>query len=136
MPFPEKLKQLAKEKGLSVGGVSYQAYSPEGRGTSPDTLRKVMAGKRGLNDALIEGVARVLDVPQEVFVEYRLSKLRRSLDERAVGFDEAAATLQLIEEALQTAMGQRTAERVAPRAAHRAIARGSAHGQHGKDRAS
>lgn len=106
-PFPEQLRHLAEQSGRSVGGVAYQAYSPDGRGTSPDTLRKVMAGKRKLNDALIEAVAEVLGVPPEVFVEYRLSKLRQSLDESVVGFSEAVARLELIEAALNVAAGTR-----------------------------
>jgi transcriptional regulator with XRE-family HTH domain len=103
LPFREQLQQLAKAKGLSVGGVGYQAYSPSGRGTSPDTLRKVMAGKRKLNDALIEAIAGVLEVDPNVFVEYRLSRLRRNLDEdpeKGVGFQRAAAMLAGIEEAV------------------------------------
>ena len=101
-PFPEQLKLLAREKGVSIGGVGYQAYSPTGRGTSPDTLRKVMAGKRKLNDALIEAIANVLEVPPQSFIEYRLSQLRRALDEdpkTGVGFENAARLLQEIERA-------------------------------------
>lgn len=100
MPFREKVKQLASERGLSVSKLGYLAFDLDMRGTSPDTLNKAMQGKAKLNDALAEAVATVLDVPPQVFVEYRLSQLRQSLDENIVGFRHAALRLELIERVL------------------------------------
>lgn len=113
MPFREKVKQLAQERGLSVSKLGYLAFDLDTRGTSPDTLNKAMQGKAKLNDALAEAVAIVLDVPPQVFVEYRLSQLRQSLDENVVGFRHAALRLELIERVLTAGEDRELAQEMA-----------------------
>jgi transcriptional regulator with XRE-family HTH domain len=102
-PFPDRVKRLAAERGMSVAKLSYLAYDPDAKGTNPDTLRSVMAGRRRVTPALIEALARVLDVEPTEFPEYRLADVRRRLDEREVGLDEALRYLERIEQARKTA---------------------------------
>lgn len=99
-PFAERVRRLAEAKDLSPTQVGYLAFKQDARGTSPATLQKVIRGERPLNVALLEAVARALDVPPEEFPEYRLAVARRALDEREVGLGEALDMLAAIEQAL------------------------------------
>lgn len=98
-PFGQRVARLAKDRGLSVAQVRYLAY--EGKGTSPETAKKVLEGSRPVTTVLVEAIARVLEVPPEEFPEYRLAVARRELDEREVGLDQALMTLEGIEQALR-----------------------------------
>jgi transcriptional regulator with XRE-family HTH domain len=131
-PFPKRLKTLASEKGLSVAQVGYKAFDLDVRGTNPNTLNKVMQGKTRLNDALARAVATVLGVPPETFTEYRLSRLRHDLDEAAVGFDDAAAKLALIEAALRQDMTEAAEERAGRGPRHNGAVGEGAPDRHGK----
>jgi hypothetical protein len=99
-PFAQLVKRLAKERGVPVNEVGLRAWNPEIKGTKPDTFRSVMAGRRPVTIVLAEAVAGVLGVPPEDFGEYRLAVLRRQLDEREVGLEQALTMLAEIEEAL------------------------------------
>lgn len=90
--FPEAVRRLAAERGISLEVLAHQAWGP--RGTSVAQFRKVMNGTRRLTITMAEAVADVLDVPPDTFAEYRLAKARQRLDERVVGLDVAYANWQ------------------------------------------
>jgi hypothetical protein len=98
--FPTRVKELARDRGLSVAQVGYAAYDRNVRGTNPDTFKSVMAGRRAVTPALIEVVASVLAVEPDEFHEYRLAHARRLLDEREVGLDQALANLEELKRGL------------------------------------
>jgi transcriptional regulator with XRE-family HTH domain len=100
--FAARVKDLAAQRGISVAQVGFQAYDPDVKGTNPDTMKSVMAGRRHPTPVLIEAVARVLAVTPDTFGEYRLALARRQLDEREVGLADALANLERIEAAMQT----------------------------------
>jgi transcriptional regulator with XRE-family HTH domain len=100
-PFKEQVEALAEEQGVSLAKLGWHAHDPNRRGTSQDTLNKALQGKRRLNEPILEAVAAALGVKPERFVEYRLERLRRQLDYREVGLQEAVATLDRIEKATQ-----------------------------------
>lgn len=102
-PFPDRVKALAADRGLSVSRVGQRAGARELKGTSPDMFKSAMAGHRKVTPVLIEEVARVLEVPPDEFPEYRLAIARRQLDENEVGLDQAIATLEVIEAATRDA---------------------------------
>lgn len=92
--FPTTVKQLAAERGVSVASISFEAYDRNTKGTNPDTMKSVMAGRRAPTPVLMEAIARVLGVDPDVFAEYRLAVARQQLDERVVGLDQALANLE------------------------------------------
>jgi hypothetical protein len=100
--FAAKVKDLAAERGISVAQVGFQAYDPNVKGTNPDTMKSVMAGRRHPTPVLMEAVARVLSVSPDVFGEYRLALARAQMDEREVGLAAALANLERIEAAMRT----------------------------------
>jgi hypothetical protein len=111
--FRETVKSLARARGLSVSRVGHAAWDPDVEGTSPETLKKAMENpKPGLPPprrpplALMEALARALDVPPETFAEYRLAKVRQLLDEQAVGLDQAAAHLEALVAALAVSQAE------------------------------
>lgn len=114
-PFPDRLKRLAAARGLSVSKVSYMAWKPDLKGTSPNTLNSVMAGRRPVTAPIVEAVAQVLQVQPDEFPEYRLLMARRALDEREVGFEAALRALSQFESALDT-LAQPEARPESPRA--------------------
>jgi transcriptional regulator with XRE-family HTH domain len=105
-PFAVQVKALAEKRGLSISKLGWMAHDPKVEGTSQDTLNKVLQGKRPLNDALARAVANALEIEPESFAEYRLSVLRSALDEREVGFENAAALLAAIEAGLSVPTAQ------------------------------
>lgn len=126
--FADRLRRLAKERGISMERIFIEAYDPDARGTSPALMKKVMRGERAITRRAIEGVAAALGVPPEEFPEYRLALARQQLDEREVGLDQALENLCRIEAAMQTrprresgrASGPEAASPRPPRAAGRA----------------
>lgn len=103
-PFPDRVRALAAERGLSVSRVGQRAGARELKGTSPDMFKSAMAGHRKVTPVLLEEVARVLEVPPDEFPEYRLAVARRQLDENEVGLDEAVAQLEAIETAMRATL--------------------------------
>lgn len=97
-PFPQRARRLAEAKGWSAERLSYEAWTPEIRGTSAATLKKVIAGQRALKPHLIEAVATALGVPPDEFLEYRLAMARRLFDEEQVGLAAATRNLSLLDD--------------------------------------
>jgi transcriptional regulator with XRE-family HTH domain len=97
LPFPERLRQLAKAAGYSVEWVLHEAWDTSVAGTSPNTVKKAARGERPLRPVQMEAIADVLGVSPNAFVEYRLARARRLLDETQVSLEEAADHLNAIE---------------------------------------
>lgn len=100
LPFPELVKELAATKGVSVERVLSDAWDLGVRGTSSNTLKKVLRGKAQLQPFQIEAVAAALGQDPDVFAEYRLAAARVRLDESVVGLDDALEALALFEAAI------------------------------------
>jgi uncharacterized Zn finger protein len=124
--FAAQVKVLAAERGISVAQVGFQAYDPAVKGTNPDTMKSVMAGRRRPTPVLMEAVARVLDVAPDAFAEYRLALARNQLDEREVGLGAAVAHLERIEAAMRTRPRRPSGRASAPEAASPQPRRGAA----------
>lgn len=105
VPFAERLRQLAADKGVSVERAWARASSADSTGPSLSALRKVMAGQRSLKPELMEAMATALGVQPTEFVEYRLWLARRLFDPEEVegGLEEAVANLSRLDAALQLA---------------------------------
>jgi transcriptional regulator with XRE-family HTH domain len=95
--FPERVKALAGEKGMSVSHVRRSADDPNEDGTSADTFTSVMYGRIPTPGVpLLQAVARALGVDASEFTEYRLAVARDLLDQRKVGLDAAYENLQAV----------------------------------------
>lgn len=118
-PFPERLKQLVAEHGTSISRL-YDDVQWTGPGDKPSKaqLDKSMTGVLPVRRETMEMLADHLGLdPAETFVEYRLALARDALDERVVGLEAAAATLDSIEAATRAAAqapARRAGERPAP----------------------
>jgi hypothetical protein len=101
--FPARVQRLAAQRGITVTRLARLAHheADEAKGTSPEMIRKVMAGDRVLTRTVIEAVARTLDVDPDEFPEYRLALARRLFDEREVGLEKALQNLSQLEAELQ-----------------------------------
>jgi transcriptional regulator with XRE-family HTH domain len=95
-PFADRARRLADERGWSIERLIYAAWDPNARGTSPGMIRKALNGQRALTPALMAAVARALDVPPDTFIEYRLARARRLLDETAIGLGAAAENYDVL----------------------------------------
>ncbi len=90
-PFCDSLPAL-----MQIRGVTYRALAartreldPASAGVSTGHLANLVSGRNRPTMTALELIAAALDVRAEHFAEYRLAALRRSLDERAVGFQAA-----------------------------------------------
>lgn len=64
-------------------------HASDATGVTSGHLANLVSGRNRASAPVLELIATALDVCPEDFAEYRLAVLRRSLDERAVGFDAA-----------------------------------------------
>ena len=97
-PLAQELGDLARAHGVSRDSIINGAYDPSIRGTSGTFIRKVLAGTRRPNRAMLRALANVVGEPAEVFTAYRLLVARELLDESppkdgGVGFETAVANL-------------------------------------------
>lgn len=98
-PFKQRLEELADKRGTTVEKVGIETSSTPG--CSLAHLRKMLGGKRKLTIAMIEAVARALDVAPGEFAEWRLAAARCLLDpdpKTGVGLADALANYSLVQE--------------------------------------
>jgi transcriptional regulator with XRE-family HTH domain len=100
--FGARLRQLRQRRGLSIQKLAFAFYDVD-RNQSFDSsfISKIERGERNPSPAFIHLVGEVLDPSVEEFPEYHLAMMRRALDERAVGLDQAMANLRRLDTAVQ-----------------------------------
>lgn len=83
------LPALMRERGVSYRALAARTRERAGdaMGVTSGHLANLVSGRSRASAPVLELIATALDVRPEYFAEYRLAVLRRSLDERAVGFD-------------------------------------------------
>lgn len=90
-PLSRALPALMRERGLSYRALAARTreHARDATGVTSGHLANLVSGRNRASAPVLELIATALDVRPEYFAEYRLAVLRRSLDERAVGFDAA-----------------------------------------------
>jgi len=90
-PLSRALPALMRERGLSYRALATRTreHASDGPGVTSGHLANLVSGRSRGSAPVLELLAAALDIRPEYFAEYRLAVLRRSLDERAVGFDAA-----------------------------------------------
>jgi transcriptional regulator with XRE-family HTH domain len=90
-PLSRALPALMRERGLTYRALAARTREHAGdtSGVTSGHLANLVSGRNRASAPVLELIATALDVHPEYFAEYRLAVLRRSLDERAVGFDAA-----------------------------------------------
>jgi hypothetical protein len=92
--FAARVRDLAGERGLTK--LKHAAYRPDVRGTSIGAFDSALLGRAEPPVALMESVARVLQVDPLEFDEYRLHLARQRLDPSIVGLRSALASADLL----------------------------------------
>ena len=94
-PFGRLLAELVIESGYVRKNHSpnWVEFAKRVEGVGYETLRKALSGERPPSTALMERVARVLNVEPSMFIEYRLTQALRELDPREVGWTRATQAL-------------------------------------------
>lgn len=94
-PFPIALGELIVEQDYATrnGTPNWSAFAARLDHVHYETLRRVVAGKRTPSPPMIEECARVLGVPPEYFLEYRVHLAQRDFDPGAVGLERAIRNL-------------------------------------------
>jgi plasmid stability protein len=102
-PFGMVVRDLLIERGITtrLHNPDLPRFAESLTDVHYETLRKALAGERTPAPKLIDVVAKKLDVDPEVFAEYRLARLRESLDPGQVGIDLALEHLARIEGQLE-----------------------------------
>jgi transcriptional regulator with XRE-family HTH domain len=97
----DSLRSLMAERGLSFRRLAEKtrAVDPNGRGLSYGHISNLAKGERP-TEPTVRLLAKALELPPETFADYRIARLRASLDEREVGLDQALRTLETLEAAL------------------------------------
>jgi len=90
-PLSRALPALMRERGLTYRALASRTceHAGDASGVTSGHLANLVSGRNRASAPVLELIATALDVRPEYFAEYRLAVLRRSLDERAVGFDAA-----------------------------------------------
>lgn len=90
-PLSRALPALMRERGLTYRALAARTreHAGDATGVTSGHLANLVSGRNRASAPVLELIAAALDVRPEYFAEYRLAVLRRSLDERAVGFDAA-----------------------------------------------
>jgi transcriptional regulator with XRE-family HTH domain len=90
-PFPESLRMLAQLRDISLREVCRRCERRYNWG-STGTFSGLLGGEFTPTSRAMEHIASVLEVAPEFFAEYRLTKLRESLDPDIVGLPSALRT--------------------------------------------
>jgi transcriptional regulator with XRE-family HTH domain len=105
-PYWVRLRRLRNARGLSqpklyrlTQDVSLDTIRALERDPAQAT-RSERPRSRYPSAAMLERLARALEVPPEEFPEYRLARARDLLDDRFSGLDQAVAALERIEQEL------------------------------------
>jgi transcriptional regulator with XRE-family HTH domain len=95
-PFPIALRELIVEHDYATtsGTPNWSAFAARLDRVHYETLRRVAAGKRVPSPEVIEECARVLGVPPEYFLEYRVYLAQRDFDPGAIGLERAVQNLK------------------------------------------
>jgi hypothetical protein len=93
--FGTALRDLLIERKITtkLGNPDWTAFAKRLRGISYETLRKAVTGERPVAPKILETSAKVLGIEPTLFGEYRLWKLRQTLDPAAVGAETALQNL-------------------------------------------
>ena len=90
-PLSRALPALMRERGLTYRALAARTreHARDETGVASGHLANLVSGRNRASAPVLELIATALDVRPSTSAEYRLAVLRRSLDERAVGFDAA-----------------------------------------------
>jgi transcriptional regulator with XRE-family HTH domain len=90
-PLNIALPALMRIRGLTYRALAARSrqFDPHGNGVSTGHLANLVSERSRPSIPVLELIAAALDIDAEHFAEYRLAALRRSLDEREVGFQAA-----------------------------------------------
>jgi transcriptional regulator with XRE-family HTH domain len=97
-PFAEAVQRAYTARGWTKTRFISEAGDYNTPGASPEMIRMALNGRRRLTPTIMEAAARALDVPPEAWIEYRLARARRLLDEQELGLEAAAENYMLIED--------------------------------------
>lgn len=101
--FGSRLRQLRNDRGLSIHKFSlalYEADEVKAQVYDPSFISKIERGDRSPPTRFVLLTGEVLNPTPEEFPEYHLAMMRRALDEREIGLDQAMANLRRIDEAV------------------------------------
>lgn len=95
-PLPAALRELMARAGLTFRALAAETrlHDPTGSGLTHGHLGQLAGGHQHPSQRALTLLAASLGVEPEFFVEYRLAQLRRALNEREVGYEEALRTLR------------------------------------------
>ena len=90
-PLRDSLPALMQTRDVTYRALAARTRELDqaGAGVSTGHLANLVSGRNRPTMTVLELIAAALNVRPEYFAEYRLAALRRSLDERAVGFQAA-----------------------------------------------
>lgn len=92
-PFRHAVRRLREERGLTQDAFVREVAGLEIDGAGSSKVLQSLQGVTRPNLPVMEGVARVLDVPVHTFAEYRLLLARLALDEEVSGLEQAMERL-------------------------------------------
>lgn len=97
--FAEELFALLAESEYttSAGRPNLAAFAEQLNGVRYESLRRAVRGGAAPSLALLEEAARVLRLPPEHFIEYRVAQLRRHLDVRTATWEELLDAVEALE---------------------------------------
>lgn len=99
--FGQRLRALREDRGLSLHRLSlalYEADADKGRVYDASFISKIEKDNARPPTNLMVLLGEVLNPSKEELPEYHLAMMRRALDEREVGLDQALANLQHLDE--------------------------------------
>lgn len=92
--FGAVVEPLRKAAGMTQDAFVRKVADLNIDGAGSSKVIQALQGNSRANLPVMEGAARVLDVPLSTFAEYRLLMARFALDEQIVGLDEAVERLK------------------------------------------
>lgn len=91
-PFPAAVKELLDELEISQRELARRTNTHGWGHTS--TVNFLVRGETKPSIKAMEQIARALEVPPDYFAEYRMAKMRESLNPNRVGFKKALANYE------------------------------------------
>lgn len=89
---------------ISAENLAFALRDQLGRPLSTSYIQQIEWGKTPASRDVLEAIAAHFNVDANVFLEYRLERIRRLFDERDVGLDAAAANLEMLLSELPVAL--------------------------------
>lgn len=101
--FGTRLRALRENRGLSLQRLSLAVYEADGAQKlyDPAFLSKIERAGARPPTRLMVLLGEVLDPKIEELPEYHLAMMRRALDEREIGIDQALSNLRVIDKAVE-----------------------------------